>query len=403
MATGRLSAVHSHLTAMSAAAAPMIFDAGNMALLVEPPAAVGDAESDIDTPALIVDLPTLEDNLLGMQAIASTHGVALRPHFKMHKCPAIALRQVELGAVGLCCQKVGEAEVMAAAGVKNILVSNEVVAPSKLNRLAALVPKLEWLGVCADHPEAVDKIEAACAKAGVSMDVLVELDFLPPPHIPEIDEDGIPFGTGYQRCGVEQGAPLVALAQQIESSSHLHFGGLQAYYGKAQHIRDFDERTAAFKAAHDQVKRCVSDLAAVGLSCDKISGAGTGTAAMEASTGLWNELQAGSYAFMDLDYNAILMANGAQIGAAAEVAAAAVAGGGDEPAEAAPEELAPEGAGFKSSLYVLTEIMSLPGPGRAVCDAGLKASSVDSGLPVVDPESHASEGWSYLSASDVRF
>jgi len=224
--------------------------------------------------------------------------------------------------------------------------------------------------------------------------VLVELDFLPPPHIPLIDDDGIPFGEGYQRCGVEQGEPLVQLAQQIEACPHLHFGGLQAYYGKAQHIRDFTERTAAIDAAHDQVRACVADLEAVGLSCDKVSGAGTGTAAMEASTGLWNELQAGSYAFMDLDYNAILMANGAEIGAV-QAEAGVAAGDSDDGASVVVEE----GAGFMSSLFVLTEIMSIPGPGRAVCDAGLKASSVDSGLPVVAP-SPQTEGLSYLSASD---
>lgn len=150
----------------------------------------------------------------------------------------------------------------------------------------------------------------------------------------------------------------------------------------------------------------MADLQAVGLSCDLVSGAGTGTAAMEASTGLWNELQAGSYAFMDCDYNAIMMQSGALIGEMAEaaqqqqVAASAAAGvsaaGSSSSAAAAEMEL---GAGFQSSLFVLTEIMSLPGPGRAVCDAGLKASSVDSGLPVV-AETAATRGLSYLSASD---
>jgi D-serine deaminase-like pyridoxal phosphate-dependent protein len=215
----RLETISSHLVAGSAA---------DMTLWVEPPAAVGDAEADIETPALIVELDVLDENLRRMADLAASHGVALRPHFKMHKCPAVALKQMEMGAVGLCCQKVGEAEVMAAAGIPNILVSNEVVAPSKLRRLVSLAPKLEWLGVCADHPEAVDSLERACAEAGVTVHVLVELDFLPPPHIPEVDEDGIPFGTGYQRCGIQQGAPLVALAQQIDQSPHLIFSGLQA-------------------------------------------------------------------------------------------------------------------------------------------------------------------------------
>ena len=169
-------------------------------------------------------------------------------------------------------------------------------------------------------------------------------------------------------------------------------------YGKAQHIRDFAERTAAIDAAHEQVKRAVSDLKAVGLSCDLVSGAGTGTAAMEASTGLWNELQAGSYAFMDCDYNAILMESGAPIGQIS-VDAETQAGVTVQGSSGGASDQLEEGAGFQSSLFVLTEVMSLPGPGRAVCDAGLKASSVDSGLPVV-ADSQGMEGVTYLSASD---
>ena len=165
-----------------------------------------------------------------------------------------------------------------------------------------------------------------------------------------------------------------------QTSTAVNCGRLCADYGKAQHIRDFGERTAAIDAAHDQVKRAVSDLAAVGLKCELVSGAGTGTAAMEASTGLWNELQAGSYAFMDVDYNAILMRSGAPIGQI--TAALAHVGVTAQGSSGGPSGLE-EGAGFQSSLFVLTEVMSLPGPGRAVCDAGLKASSVDSGLPIV--------------------
>ena len=173
---------------------------------------------------------------------------------------------------------------------------------------------------------------------------------------------------------------MMHVAPQISTPANC--GRSRADYGKAQHIRDFGERTAAIDAAHDQVKRAVSDLAAVGLKCDLVSGAGTGTAAMEASTGLWNELQAGSYAFMDVDYNAILMQSGAPIGqttAALAQVGVAVQGSSGGGASAGLEE----GAGFQSSLFVLTEVMSLPGPGRGVCDAGLKASSVDSGLPIV--------------------
>lgn len=309
-------------------------------LLVAPPAQVGDAECDIDTPALIVELDVFETNIRKMAALAASFGVALRPHFKMHKCPAVALRQIQHGAIGLCCQKVGEAEVMAAAGVRDILVSNEVVSASKLRRLCALAPGLDWLGVCADCVEGVDAIEAACAAAGVHLDVLVELDF----ERPEGMDPAIPFAGGFQRCGAK-GPRLVEVAQRIAVSPHLGFGGLQAYYGKAQHIRDYEERRSAIESAAAQVRAALDALAAVGLSCARVSGAGTGTAGMEAATGLWTELQAGSYPFMDVDYGAIHDPGGATLH---------------------------ETDGYRSSLFVLTEVMSCPGPGRMVCDAGLK-------------------------------
>lgn len=350
-------------------------------LLVQPPAAIGDRVEDVDTPALLVDLEVLEANLQRMQALSDSFpGIELRPHFKMHKTPAIAKLQVALGAVGLCCQKVGEAEVMAAAGISNILVSNEVVSPSKLRKLAVLSKTVEWLGVCADNQEAVDRIEAACAAEGAKLDVLVELDFVAPDA--EIAElESVPFHGGYQRCGVAAGPELVALAAHIAAQPHLTFGGLQAYYGKAQHIVDYAEREAAIASASRTVAAAVADLKAAGLPCPKVSGAGTGTAAMEAGTGMWNELQAGSYAFMDVSYNEILMPDGAAMGTGDHADASGVSAK----------------TSFSPALHVLTEVMSLPGPGRAVVDAGLKASSVDSGLPVVAP---CLTDVSYLSASD---
>ena len=340
-------------------------------LLISPPAAVGDIERDIDTPAAIVDLDQLEKNLHKMAALAADSGVAMRPHFKMHKCPAVALRQMELGAVGLCCQKVDEAVVMAHAGVSNILVSNEVISASKLDRLCALAPQLDWLGVCADCIQGADAIEAACSRAGCTIDVLVELDFDPPAGM-----EDVPFGAGYQRCGV-QGQALVTLAQHIRALPHLRFGGIQAYYGKAQHVRSYNERKAAVDVAAEQVRVARDALMAVGIQCPKISGGGTGTAEMEARTGLWNELQAGSYAFMDVDYSAILGSSGVPLSQ-------------------------DKSAGFSSALFVLTEIMSNPGPGRLVVDAGLKASSIDSGLPIIGAPHGAEYGGNatYLSASD---
>ena len=194
-----------------------------------PPARPGMAEYEVDTPALLVDLDALEFNLDRMAALLSGTGVRLRAHAKTHKSPVIARWQAARGAIGQCVQKVAEAEVMAWGGVANILVSNEVVVPSKLARLMAL-HGIAAVAVCADNDAGVDRIADAAAMAGVRQDVLVEVD------------------TGHGRCGVAPGPAAVALAERIAASRHLRFAGLQAYHGAAQHTRSLDERAALIGA-----------------------------------------------------------------------------------------------------------------------------------------------------------
>jgi 3-hydroxy-D-aspartate aldolase len=299
-----------------------------------PAARIGDRMEDIDTPALLVDLDALEANIRKMSAFAAARGVRLRPHAKTHKCSAIARLQIEAGAVGICCQKVGEAEAMANSGIKDILVSNEVVGRRKLDRIAALSKRIR-VAVCADNLENVDEINAAAARFDTVLSVLVEVD------------------VGARRCGAQPGEEALSIARRIAAAPNLRFGGVQAYYGPAQHMRSYDERREAIEKAGDALRRTLDLLEAEGLSSDIVGGAGTGTYAFEAASGIWNELQVGSYIFMDRDYALNLAADGGPV-----------------------QE-------FAHSLTIKTTVMSVPAPDRIVTDAGLKAYSKDAGLPAL--------------------
>ncbi len=303
-------------------------------MLQAPPARPGMREDEIDTPALVLDLDVFEANLDRMSELLAPTGVKLRAHAKTHKCPVVSHLQMARGAVGQCVQKVAEAEALAWAGVPDILVSNEVVGAPKLARLAALA-RIGRIAVCADDAAQVAAIELAAEAARVRLPVLVEID------------------VGGGRCGVAPGSEAVALARRIAASAHLRFGGLQAYHGRAQHIRRFDERRAAIAGAADGARRTVEQLRQQGLDCPIVGGGGTGTFAFEAASGIYNEIQAGSYCFMDADYGRNLDESGAPFST------------------------------FGQSLFVLATVMSVPRTGVAVVDAGLKALAVDSGLPLV--------------------
>ena len=211
-----------------------------------PPATIGAALADVDTPALLLDLDAFESNLKRLHESLGDRRIMVRPHAKSHKCPQIALRQMALGAVGVCCQKVSEAEAMVEGGVPDVLIANEVVGAFKLKRLAALA-KQARVAVCADNAENVRAIDTAAREAGVTLDVLVEID------------------VGANRCGVEPGEPAVALAREIAGSANLRFAGLQAYHGSAQHMRKVEERRAAIEAAAAHVKRTREMLSSAGI------------------------------------------------------------------------------------------------------------------------------------------
>ena len=297
-----------------------------------PPAQAGQSFDEIDTPALVLDLDAFERNLVAMAAYTQAHGIRLRPHAKTHKSPEIALRQIAHGAVGQCCQKVSEAEILVAGGVADVLVSNEVSGAAKLDRLARLA-RQSRISLCVDHLDGVIEASEAAARHDVVLDILVEIDI------------------GGRRCGAAPGEAAVRIAEAVARSNTLRFAGLQAYHGPAQHMRSIDERREAIERAGLLTRNTVERLGHAGLACGVVSGAGTGTYEIETASGIWSEIQAGSYVFMDADYARNRQADGMPFRA------------------------------FEHALFVLAGVMSKPVPDRAIVDAGHKAAAIDSGMP----------------------
>lgn len=299
------------------------------------PATIGTQIEDIDTPCLLVDLDAYERNLDRMADFVKANGLRHRAHAKTHKSADISHDQMARGAVGICCQKVSEAEALLHGGVRDILVSNQVVNPNMIRRLAAMATQDARILVCVDDAGNVDDLEKGAAEFNTTLEVLVEVD------------------VGAGRCGVLPGPDVLALAKKVDAAPHLKFSGLQAYQGKAQHVHDFAERKGHIDEAIVAVKKIVDELAAAGLECDIVGGAGTGTYQIEGTSGVYNELQCGSYVFMDADYQRIAMEDGRLID------------------------------NFENSLFIYSTVMSTAKRGKAICDAGLKAQSVDSGVAVV--------------------
>jgi 3-hydroxy-D-aspartate aldolase len=300
---------------------------------MQPPRAhVGDSLDAIETPALIIELDALERNLDVMRGeVARFPGVRLRPHAKTHKSSHVARLQMSRGgAVGMCCQTIGEAEMLVReAGVSDVLLTNQIVSAGKIARLVELTRQGD-VAVCVDDPENVTVIAAAAARAGMCLRVLVEVEI------------------GCNRCGVAPGAPAAELAARVTEKPSLRFAGIHAYHGAAQHVYDLTARQTALRQAVEQVADTVEAIRATGLTCDLVTGAGTGSWPIEAGSGVYNEVQPGSYVFMDADYARV---------------------------EGAPQK-------FESALFVLTTVISRQ-PDRVVCDAGLKAHSIDTGPPRV--------------------
>ncbi len=290
---------------------------------------VGDPVAAIDTPALVIDLDAMQRNLQRMAAFARGRHLRLRPHAKMHKSASIAKLQIDAGAVGVCVQKVEEAQALAAGGIDDIYVSNEVIAPHKLARFAALAKQIR-MAIAVDSLLGVQRLAQALHAVGAQADCFIEVD------------------VGQGRCGV---APSAAgeLALQVAQAG-LRLAGLQAYHGTAQHLRAPAARAAAIKQAVQLAREAQASITARGLACPLITGAGTGTFEFEAASGVYGELQAGSYLFMDRDY--------------------------------ADNQLGHATQPFEHALFVKSQVMSRAAS-HAVLDAGHKAYAVDSGPPRV--------------------
>jgi 3-hydroxy-D-aspartate aldolase len=302
------------------------------------PAVPGMDESEIQTPCLIVDLDAFERNVKKMGDWCKAHGMRHRVHGKMHKSVDVAKRQIELGgAIGVCCQKVSEAEAFVRGGVKDAMVSNQVRDPAKIDRLARL-PLIGGRAICClDDLANVADLSAAAQKHGTTIEALVEID------------------CGAGRCGVTTTPAVVEIAKAIDAAPGLKFAGIQAYQGAMQHLDSYDERKAKIDVAVAMVKDAVDTLKAKGLECDIVGGGGTGSYYFESNSGVYNELQCGSYAFMDADYGRILDKDGKRI----------------------------DQGEWENALFILTSVMSHAKAEKAIVDAGLKAQSVDSGLPVI--------------------
>lgn len=315
------------------------------------PALPGMDAADIQTPCLVLDLDALERNIEKMGKFVKEMGVRHRSHGKMHKSVDVQKLQQNLGgSCGVCCQKVSEAEVFARGGIKDILVSNQVRDAAKIDRLARL-PKLGARTiVCVDDIDNVPDLSAAAQKHGTQIECLVEID------------------CGAGRCGVTTTEAVLEIAKAIDAAEGLSFSGIQAYQGAMQHLDKYEDRKEKIDIAVAMVKDAVDALKSQGLDCDIVGGGGTGSYYFEGTSGVYNELQSGSYAFMDADYGRILDKDGKRI----------------------------DQGEWENALFILTSVMSHVKADKAICDAGLKAQSVDSGLPVV----YGRDDVEYIKCSD---
>lgn len=279
--------------------------------------------SELPTPALVLDVAAMERNIAAMAGWARARGLALRPHAKTHKSAEIARRQIAAGAAGVCCAKLGEAEALADEGVGDLHITSPVVPAQAVARLRALAARVR-LSVVADHPDNV------AALAGANATVFVDVD------------------PGKHRTGVASPQAAVALAQAIGAAG-LRFGGVQYYCGSEQHIPTLAGRRAAIVEKTDYLKSVLAALEAAGFAAPVVTGAGTGTFAIDAELGVLTELQVGSYIFLDREYRDCELA----------------------------------GPAFEQALWVDASVISANAPGMVTIDAGLKAFATDAGAPVV--------------------
>ena len=289
---------------------------------------IGQELAAVDTPALVIDLAAMEHNLSTMANFFADKPAKLRPHAKTHKSPVIAHKQLALGAVGITCAKLGEAEVMIEAGVRDVLVANRIVGPLKIARLIGLLHHGR-VTVAVDDPANLRELAAAASERGVTLDVLVEIN------------------TGMNRCGVEPGEQAVSLAKVAADLPGIRFRGIQAYEGHLVNIAVENDRAARVRAAMAPIIETRGAIEDAGIPVEIVSGGGTGTFAMTGTVAGFDEVQAGSYVFMDTKYGEV---NGV-------------------------------GERFRPALTILATVISRPTADRGVLDIGRKTIGIDQGTP----------------------
>jgi 3-hydroxy-D-aspartate aldolase len=289
------------------------------------------SRQDLNTPVLVLDVDALDRNIARMAELAKAKGVRLRPHAKTHKSVDIARRQVAAGAVGLCCAKLGEAETLAAGGIHGLHITSPVVSAPAIARLVALNQVCDRLSVVADNPANVEAL-ASAASPERPLGVFVDID------------------PGIRRTGVASAQDAVALARLILAEPSLRYEGVQMYCGREQHIEDFAERRAAIEARTEYLRSVLAELDAAGAHPPIVTGAGTGTHRIDLELGVINELQVGSYIFMDDEY-----------------LACDLTGDGVAP--------------YERSLFVDSRVVSANAKGMVTVDAGLKAFATEGKPP----------------------
>lgn len=286
---------------------------------------LGSSMYDIDTPALVIDIDAMGRNIRRMADFFRDRPAKLRPHAKTHKTPELARMQLDAGAIGITCAKLGEAEVMADAGIRDLLLANEVIGAQKIARLVAVAKKADIM-IAVDTAENAREVSDAAVAAGVRVRVLVEVDI------------------GQGRCGVPPGAPAVRLAQEVIKCKGLAFKGIMGYEGHIVLNPDREARETGCQQAMTLLVGTKNDLEAAGIPVEIVSGGGTGTYAVTGSFPGVTEVQAGSYITMDARYKGLDL-------------------------------------GFECALTVLTTVVSRNGADVVVCDAGMKAVTREFGMP----------------------
>jgi D-serine deaminase-like pyridoxal phosphate-dependent protein len=305
----------------------------------------------LNTPSLIIDLDRLDENIAKMARLCEARAIALRPHAKTHKSIEIARRQLAAGAVGICCAKLGEAEVLAAGGINSLLITSPVVTAEGCRRLADLNRLCPELMVVIDNEANAADLSDVGAASGRPLRVLIDLD------------------VGQHRTGIAPGAGAIALAGMIAAAPNLSLAGIQGYAGHLMHVHDRREREAATLAVMAMLAGMRAALEEQGLSCPIVTGGGTGTFDLDPSAAVLTDLQAGSYIFMDAQYDDVWAMGGERVP-------------------------------FRTSLFVQTTVISAPLPGSATTDAGLKAFATDAGPPRI--VGGAPEGTLYLFRGDEQ-